>query len=123
MKVVLAALMGLALCLGGVSAQSQTQGDFFEALYDVPVMPGLEELHDQAMLFDKPDGRIASVAAASKTVSAAQIAQFYAETLPQMGWEKVSGNQYVRDGNRLSFEIVKKPPLTIVHFTLEPAKP
>lgn len=123
MKTFLAILMGISLGFCAVSGHAQAQGDFFEALYDVPVMPGLEELHDQAMLFDKPDGRIASVTAASKTLSAAQVAGFYGETLPQMGWKKMSENQYVREGDRLSLEITKKAPLTIVHFTLEPVKP
>jgi hypothetical protein len=96
---------------------------FFEALYDVPVMPGLEEAKDQALLFDKPDGRIASVVAASKTLNAADINRFYAESLPQLGWKKSKENQYVRGSDRLTLELVKKPPLTIVHFTLAPDRP
>ena len=94
---------------------------FFEALYDVPVMPGLEELKDQAMLFDKPDGRIASVMAASKNLNATDISRFYAESLPQLGWRKTAENQYVRGSDRLKMELSKKPPLTVVHFTLSPA--
>ncbi len=108
-----------ALCLLAVPAYAE-KDRFFEALYDVPVMPGLQELPDQAMLFDKPDGRIASVVAASKTVGATDIARFYGETLPQMGWKKMAENQYVRAGDRLSMNIVRKPPLTLVHFTLSP---
>ena len=96
---------------------------FFEALYAVPVMYGLEELPDQAMLFDKPDGRIASVVAASKTLSETEIARFYGETLIQMGWKKAAQNQYVRGKDRLSMDVMKRPPLTLVHFTLEPARP
>lgn len=93
---------------------------FFEALYDVPVMPGLEELKDQAMLFDKPDGRIASVMAASKNLNATEITRFYAESLPQLGWKKTAENQYVRGSDSLKMEVSKKPPLTVIHFTLSP---
>jgi len=122
-------LIVLTLCLtlfaaGIASAQGPDAGAkapaFFEALYDVPVMPGLEEAKDQAMLFDKPNGRIASVIAASKTLGVAEIGRFYAETLPQLGWRKTAENQYVRGEDRLVMELVKKPPLTIVHFTLSP---
>lgn len=95
---------------------------FFEALYDVPVMPGLEEVKDQAMLFDKPDGRIASVVAASKTVNGTDIMRFYDEALPQLGWKKTSKNQYVRGSDRLVMDLTKTPPLTLVHFTLSPAR-
>jgi hypothetical protein len=110
----------LALCLLAGAAMAG-QERFFEALYDVPVMPGLEELPDQAMLFDKPDGRIASVVAASKALSEADIRRFYGETLSQMGWKKDGQNQYVRGSDRLSMDVIKRPPLTLVHFTLEPA--
>jgi hypothetical protein len=96
---------------------------FFEALYDVPVMPGLEEVKGEAMLFDKPDGRIASVVAASKTVEPQQVTQFYAESLPQLGWKKTAENQYVRGSDKLVMDVSRKAPLTVVHFTLSPVKP
>ena len=121
MKAFLTIVLAL-LCLASQSAQAE-KGRFFEALYDVPVMPGLEELPDQAMLFDKPDGRIASVVAASKTVGEADIRRFYEETLSQMGWKKSTQNQYVRGADRLSLEVVRRAPITVVHFTLEPANP
>ena len=110
------------LVAGSVSvrAESVHAPVFFEALYDVPVMPGLEEVKDQAVLFDKPDGRIASVVAASKTLNAADIARFYDESLPQLGWKKISQNQYVRGKDRLVMDLTKTPPLTVVHFTLSP---
>ena len=106
-----------------VLATEGKAASFFEALYDVPVMPGLKELPDQAMLFDKPDGRIASVVAASSHLGVEEVRRFYLDTLPQLGWRKTSENQYVRGGDRLTMELSKKPPLTIVHFTLEPNKP
>lgn len=110
------------LCLYAHPAQAGKE-QYFEALYDVPVMPGLEELPDQALLFDKPDGRIASVVAASKTLKEADIRRFYEDTLSQMGWKKNKPNQYLRGSDQLSLEVVRRPPVTIVHFTLEPANP
>ncbi len=112
----------LASSLPALAAEKAGQGApvFFEALYDVPVMPGLNELQDQAMLFDKPNGRIAAVEAASKTLSALDIARFYQEVLPTLGWNKIKDNQYVRGGDQLLMEITAKPPLTFVRFTLSP---
>lgn len=115
-------LMTFCIALAG-AAMAEEKPVFFEALYDVPVMPGLEEVKDQAMLFDKPDGRIASIVAVSEKLSAADISRFYADSLPQLGWKKTSENQYVRAKDQLNMEVVKKPPLTIVHFTLQPVKP
>lgn len=120
MRVWVLSFLLLALVSGAGHAETARAPAFFEALYDVPIMPGLEEAKDQAMLFDKPDGRIASVVAASKTLAAADISRFYAESLPQLGWRKTAENQYVRGSDRLVMELVKKPPLTIVHFTLSP---
>jgi hypothetical protein len=111
--------LGLLLCSPAVHA-----GDaYFEALYDVPIMKGLEEVKEQALLFDKPGGRIASVVAVSKTVKPAEIEVFYAESLPQLGWKKTAVNQYVRDEDKLVLELVKRPPATVVHFTLSPLLP
>lgn len=95
---------------------------FFEALYDVPVMPGLEELPGEAMLFDKPGGRIASVMAASRKYDTEEISAFYRGVLPQLGWKKTAANQYVRGEDQLVLELSRKPPLTVVHFTLSPLK-
>ena len=116
----LLSLMCLLLPLAPVRAENTHTPVFFEALYDVPVMPGLEEVKDQAMLFDKPDGRIASVVAASKSLNATEIARFYEESLPQLGWKKTAQNQYVRGSDRLVMDLSKSPPLTVVHFTLSP---
>jgi len=121
-KPILLALTALFLA-GPVTTGSRAADAFFEALYDVPIMNGLEEVKEQAMLFDKPGGRIASVVAASKTVTANQITTFYDEALPQLGWKKTAQNQYVRDEDKLVLELVKRPPLTVVHFTLSPLKP
>jgi len=120
MRIWVLSFLLLALISGAGYAETAKAPAFFEALYDVPIMPGLEEARDQAMLFDKPDGRIASVVAASKTLAVADISRFYAESLPQLGWRKTAENQYVRGSDRLVMELVKKPPLTIVHFTLSP---
>jgi hypothetical protein len=96
---------------------------YFEALYDVPIMKGLEEVKEQAMLFDKPGGRIASVVAVSKAVGAKEIQDFYAAALPQLGWKKVQLNQYVRGEDQLVLDLVRRPPVTVLHFTLSPLKP
>lgn len=113
-------LVFLLLCGGAFAAQAGQGSGFFEALYDVPVMDGLEELKDQAVLFDKPDGKIASVVAASKSLNAPQIEAFYAKTLPQMGWRKTNNNQYIRADEQLAMDISVQKTLTIVQFTLSP---
>jgi hypothetical protein len=62
------------------------------------------------------------VVAASRSLNATQIAGFYDESLPQLGWKKTTQNQYVRGSDRLVMDISKAPPLTVVHFTLSPGR-
>lgn len=125
MKIFCFAVMLLLLFAGPAQAQSApAQGQkpaFFEALYDVPVMPGLEERKDQTMVFDKPDGKIATVSAFSKERKGAQILTFYTEILPQFGWKKTNKNQYVRDKEQLELIVTDKQAGTDVQFTLSPA--
>ncbi len=118
----LAVLICLTLLSAPTWALAQSS-DFFEALYDVPVMKGLQEIPAETMLFDKPDGRIAIVVAATKSLTAQDILTFYGQTLPQMGWSKINQNQYVRDGEQLVLDLEPSASLLAVRFTLSPARP
>ena len=60
---------------------------FFAGLPDVPLMPGLVELEERALSFDKPEGRIlVGVASVDDSLLANQVQAYYAEVLPQFGW-------------------------------------
>ena len=111
----------LLAALTGAGGVARAQDNFFEALYDVPVMRGLEELKDQAMLFDKPDGRIASVVAVSERLSPEAVGSFYAQVLPELGWQKTSPGQYVRGKDALTLSVTSRGGVTIAHFSLSPA--
>lgn len=123
MKISLSKSLIFTLALVFAAPTAQAADAYFEALYDVPIMKGLEEVKEQAMLFDKPGGRIASVVAVSKTVGAKEIQDFYGAALPQLGWKKVHENQYVRGEDQLVLDLVRRPPVTVLHFTLSPLKP
>lgn len=119
------AIVGVAFFSGPSSGRTTTASvseRFFEPLYDVPVMSGLQEIGDQALLFDKPSGRIASVVAVSDHLTSTEIVEFYARTLPQLGWKKINKNQYVRDESTLFLDLVERPPLVVVQFSLFPAQ-
>lgn len=90
---------------------------FFDTLYDVPVMAGLTEIPDMAMVFDKPDGKISQAGAAMGQHSAPEVRAFYDETLPQLGWKALGEGNYRREGEvlALSFEDPK-----MVKFLLKP---
>lgn len=93
---------------------------FFEALRDVPVMPGLTELPEQAVVFDKPDGRIAESVALRNGATQAGIEAFYLRTLPQLGWSPAGANAYVRGGESLSLSFPADEGSSLVRFRIVP---
>lgn len=117
-KILLTVLMLIFVPLCVANAAKER---FFEALYDVPIMDGMEEVPGEALLFDKPDGKIASATGAVSDSSIQKVSDFYAQTLPQMGWKKTSPDQYVRGQDRLTIRFEQRPGITAAFFTLEPA--
>jgi len=58
---------------------------FLSAAPEIPLAPGLQENESGMFIFDKPEGRIVSMEAISAE-PAARILDFYAKTLPNLGW-------------------------------------
>lgn len=97
---------------------------FFDSLYDVPVMPGLVEVPELSMSFDKPDGRISEASAHYNGAKVQAVFVFYDQSLSQMGWRKQAQGIYTREGEKLSISIEKmqenQGALPLVRFLLEP---
>lgn len=124
----------LGFIIAMLISNSALAGDnrFFETLYDVPVMEGLVEVADMALIFDKTDGRISEAGAITQNVSEDEIVSFYNEALGQMGWKPQTGGVYTREGEILQMaispiwmtETVKNPlesdTSLLVRFTLKP---
>ena len=88
----------------------------FEAL---PLMAGLEVEPGSAVAFDKPGGRIVE-AAASGAVSASRIRSWYAEALPQLGWQPAGKGLFRREGEMLSLAVARDGRGARVAFRLYP---
>lgn len=111
----------IVLLMFPVAAQAQEQV-FFDSLYDVPVMAGLTELPDMALSFDKPDGRISQAGAVINGQSRTAVADFYDQTLAQLGWKRVHEGGYEREAETLTISFEHADKAKIVKFLLEPAK-
>lgn len=92
---------------------------FLSSIADLPLMPGLSELADKGVVFDKPAGRIVE-AYAEGAVSKAAVEDFYRQTLPQLGWQPGGGTAYQREGEQLDVEVLSDSGSTLVRFTLRP---
>jgi hypothetical protein len=116
----------LFFCLSlfaGAAAYSQEKTDesgFFSTLNDVPLMPGLEEIPDQTIVFDKPGGRIAETIAIGDQINKEDIENFYSQTLPQLGWYEVERGNFVRENESLSLSIELENQHKLVRIMVEP---
>ncbi len=105
-------LWGLFLCAGGGAfgldqqSGSAAAPQFFTALQDVPLMPGLRELPELTVIFDKPEGRIIESVAAMDSLVPAAVQGYYETSLPQFGWSRIAEGSFARQNEflRLTFD-------------------
>jgi hypothetical protein len=107
-------LLAVFLLIAPLSA-----GDaFVEGFEDLPLAPGLVNVPEAGTGFDKPTGRIVVAYASGKTNRAA-VEKFYSSTLPQLGWTR-QGSAYLREGERLTIEVLGAEGGVTVRYTLAP---
>jgi len=120
-------MLAASLALAGLGATpipgpaiAAAAAAFLSIAEDVPLMPGLTEIPDTATVFDKPSGRIASTEARG-AVSAASVRQFYAATLPQLGWLAVGPASFRREAELLNLTLSGRDNAALtVRFELRP---
>ena len=117
----LAVLFALA---GLLVASSVPAGDFFAGFPDLPLMPGLTERPEAAVVFDHASGQVAT-AVASGPVEPASVRRFYRRTLPPLGWVPECAaprcappDRYNRDGEALELELTSERGETSARFVL-----
>ncbi len=111
-------LAGAAVQAPTVAAASPPP-TFLSMIEDVPLMPGLAERKDLAISFDKPEGRIVEAVAEGR-MSQAEVARFYATTLPQLGWKGEGNNRFAREGEELLLNFSTAANKLTVRFALSP---
>lgn len=108
--------LGLLLLAGGMA---DAQDRFLAGLDDLPLMPGLTETAGGRTTFETPSGRIVERNAAGNLAPSA-VQRFYADTLPQLGWQPVGDGSFTRAGEKLRIEFpAGKTPLA-VRFLITP---
>ena len=116
-------LLALSATPATVFAQADADQAFVSGIEDLPLMRGLTETEEGSLVFESAGGRFVEVYAIGNVVPAA-VAGFYAESLPQLGWQQVEPTIYRRDNEILLIETVPGSdpdgPLT-VRFALSPA--
>ncbi len=104
--------------LGAAGPLAAAEG-YLAGIPDLPLMPGLQEVPDSGLIFDKPEGRIVEAYAAGAATPQA-VTAFYDETLPHLGWRREKPGAYLREGERLSLELARSAAGVTVLFRLSP---
>jgi len=115
-------LLALALALmllPQARAPAYAADAFVAGTEDLPLMPGLVLVEGAGMQFDTPQGRIVE-AYAKGAARREGVLDFYAATLPQLGWKAESRTSYRREGETLRLEIYEEAPGVTVRFYLSP---
>ena len=106
-----------ALSLG--QAATQEPGRYFTELPDLPLMPGMAEMPDAGVSFDKPEGRIVEVYAQGEGTED-EVLRFYRRALPQLGWEAAGPKRFRREGEVLNLEVETAGGFVTLRCALHP---
>ncbi len=104
---------------GGFATGGFATGGFVTGIEDVPLMAGLVDRPDAALVFDKPSGRIVE-AYATGASSRAEVVAFYAETLPELGWRRTGELAFEREGEVLRIAVSMEDGVATVRYSLSP---
>lgn len=107
--------------LAFLAASAARAAGFVPGIEDLPLMPALSADAGTEMVFDTPAGRIVE-ASATGTVSRDAVLEFYAETLPQLGWTSAGTGRFTRENEELRIDFPDRAGVSItVRFSLKPA--
>jgi hypothetical protein len=97
-----------------------TTPKFATAIDDLPLMPGLNLMENNDIIFGSPGvGRIVETEAVG-AVDIDDVYNFYARTLPHMGWKSIDMRRYRRDQDLLRIDAHADGKNTVVHFAIHP---
>lgn len=108
-------IAGFLLAGGVPSAPAAAAETFVAGMGDVPVMPGLSATAEEPLVFDKPTGRIVETVMRGR-VERTAVLDFYARTLPQLGWKRTADTRFQREAEELRLEFANGT----VRFVLMP---
>lgn len=83
-------------------------------------MPGLVEMSDQVVAYDKPGGRIVETLADTGTLGQEDISAYYKSALPQFGWQGAGPNRFVRENEVLTLNFESLESRLVIRLVIEP---
>jgi hypothetical protein len=107
------------LCLWSWRSPALAESGFFDLVEDLPLMPGLAEVADAGVVFDKPGGRIVEAYAVG-AVAEDSVLAFYQTVLPELGWRPLNAAGYLREGEHLRLRLSREAETVTLRITITP---
>lgn len=95
--------------------------DFVPGFEDIPIMSGLEVVSGSGHVFDSPAGRLVESLTRGNTTRS-KVEAFYAETLPALGWQRISPGKFSRENEFLTITTSGTDGDLTVTFRLAPGR-
>jgi len=117
-------LLGLlaALVTGLGIGVGHAQQSFVAGVEDLPLMSGLNPRSGSGSVFDTAAGRVVETYAEGRVPRTA-VLNYYANTLPALGWERLTPTTFRRESETLLLEFPRANGgrgVTVVRFYLSP---
>lgn len=90
---------------------------------DLPLMAGMQKITDSGVVFDKAEGRIIEESVKAANLDAQTVRDFYAKTLPALGWRQAGEQRFLRNGEQLIVTLDKVQGEALVKFAVSPIEP
>lgn len=103
-----------------VPLAAQADQSYLSYLPDVPLMAGMAELEDQAIVFDKAEGRVMETAVFTSASTEKDVMDYYRKVLPELGWTALSPDRFLRNGEQLVVKCDKVSGGVVARFSLSP---
>ena len=117
-----AKLLILALSSLFCSFDISRASDFLKTINHIPLMPGLIENPETALIFETPSGRIVEVSASGR-LDQEHVIGFYEKTLPELGWGPLLNGEFFREDEVLKLKltpVTRRKGFLKVHFKIAP---
>ena len=112
--------LAVAVIVAVAAAAPAHAADFLKAIEDVPLAKGMTE-QPEPMVFESDQGRVVKTSAEG-SVGASDIAEFYEQSLPALGWKRVAGAAglaFERESERLNIVVAEPRSNRPVRVTFE----
>lgn len=101
-----------------ISGSCWAESRFFPHMNDIPLMDGVTIQSTEDVNFDTPVGQIISVGIQAEDISSCRILAYYHNILPEMGWQIVEPNKFVREKDTLLITVIQTQNPAILRFEI-----